>query len=199
MEANAPNQRFKYKTSEKDNYNGPTLGAGGGSFQFDKGQMEAASTIYRTPRSQAYLDVIAVIDLLSATDEEIIEKLKEVVDEDILEEFVSMSPEEIIEELRLCFQEEIEGRELKLKDAPEPDVLEAVISKCYISGCDIHSIDRRGNIMEHYTSGQQLSEHLLAARSLFHQHENDCSCIEIYNSCLRLIKVDCSVEEFFYE
>ena len=171
----------------------------GSSFSFDFDTKKSIDEIYRTPRSQAYMDIIASIDILSATDEEIIEKLREVVDEDTLEEFADMSPEELIEELRLCFEEEMTAREMELKDYPDPEILEGVISQCYIDGCDVHAIDKRGNILEHFNKHKSMPDNLAPGRIMYNRYKDRCSCIEVYNNCCRVIMRNGSVEKIMKE
>ena len=48
----------------------------------------------RKPRSRAYMEVFDAIDMLSTTDEEIIEQLKANMDEETAEEFAWMTSEE---------------------------------------------------------------------------------------------------------
>lgn len=172
-------------------------------FSFDMKVNTKADDFMRKPRSQAYMDIIASIDLLSANDEEIIERLKEVVDEDTLEEFADMTVEELMEELRLTFEEEMAQKlealeQDKAKDA-EPIKLLAVISKCYISGCDIHAIDRKGNIIEHYNKSKTLPKEWEYGRRMYHKAGGSCSCVEIYSNCCRMIQNDGSVETEYYE
>lgn len=187
-------QQFGFgKASDTTAGGGKTLSKAGANFSFNMQAKTDSDVAYRSPRSQAYLDVIAVIDILSATDEEIMEKLKEVLDEEVLEEFSEMSAEEIIEELRLTFEEELGSRELMLKDFPEPEILIGVISQCYIAGCDVHAIDKTGNILEHFAIGRHMPEELAIGRKLFHKYHGKCRCIEIYNNCSRIIADDGSV------
>jgi len=171
------------------------FGKGGGDFSFDLEMKKSVDEIYRRPRSQAYLDIVASIDLLSATDEEIIERLREVVDEDTLEEFSEMSVEELLEELRLSFEEEMADRQLQMQKYLEPEILLGVISKCYIGGCDVHAIDNRGYILEHYNESQNMPEGMEIGRIMYHKNPN-CNCIEVYNNCCRVIASDGSVTKY---
>lgn len=171
-------------------------------FSFDMQLHADEEEFMRKPRSQAYMDIIASIDLLSANDEEIIERLKEVVDEETLEELAELSVEELMEELRYTFEEEMAKKLEALeqdKVDEEPVKMLAVISKCYISGCDIHAIDKRGYILEHYKSGSKLPEEWEYARKMYHEVKGNCSCIEIYSNCCRLIKNDGSVVTEYYK
>lgn len=166
-------------------------------FSFDLKEQEKTQLFMRTPRSQAYLDIISSIDLLSSTDEEIIEKLKEIVDEDTLEEFSQMTPEELLEELRLSFEEEMAQKQIKLKEFNE--TLYGVISKCYINGCYVHAIDNQGRILEHYTRTQKLPMALSRAREAYANCNGNCRCVEAYRWSVRVIAGDGSVEEIRYE
>ena len=165
---------------------------GASEFNFDIDTSRTSDSVYRTPRSQAYLDIIASLDMLSVTDEEIIEKLKDVVDEETLEEFADMSPEELLEELRLCFEEEMLSREVEVQTLAEPEILIGVLSKCYISGCDLHAIDGQGNILEHFSASKKMPKELAVGRILYKQNPG-CSCIEVYSNCCRIIGNDGSV------
>ena len=166
-------------------------------FSFDLKQSQNEQLFMRSPRSQAYMDIIASIDLLSATDEAIMEKLKEVVDEDTLEEFSEMTTEELLEELRLSFEDEMAQKEMKLEECQ--DMLFGVISKCYITGCYVHAIDRKGNILEHYKKNEKLPLALSRARDEYTKCNGDCSCVEAYRWCSRVIGLDGSVTEIYYD
>ncbi len=166
-------------------------------FSFDLKIKEKSQLFMRTPRSQAYLDIISSIDLLSSTDEEIIEKLKETVDEETLEEFAQMTPEELLEELRLSFEEEMAQRQVKLQEYNEK--LYGVISKCYIEGCYVHAIDGAGRILEHYKRNQKLPMALSRAREAYADCGGNCRCVEAYRWTVRVIAKDGSVEEIHYD
>lgn len=169
------------------------FGGGSGNFSFKFDTQINSDEVYRSARSQAYMDIVSSIDLLSATDEEIIEKLKSVVDEDTLEEFADMSTEDLLEELRLCFEEEMACREAKLKDLPEPEILLAVVSECFITGCDIHAIDKKGTILQHYSKAKKMPDELAQGRIVYNKFKGKCSCVEIYNNCCRVIGKDGTV------
>lgn len=190
------NRKLQYQeqTEEKKE---PTGRGEKATFSFDLKADEKSQLFMRTPRSQAYLDIICSIDLLSATDEEIIERLKETVDEDTLEEFANMTPEELLEELRLSFEEEMAERQVKLEELH--DKLYGVISKCYINGCYVHAIDSAGNILEHYTKIQKLPVALSRARDAYTNCNGKCRCVEAYRWSVRVIAEDGSVEEIRYD
>lgn len=190
----------QYQEETKKQTNSEPQGSGFASgkvnFSFDFKFDEQEDAILRQPRSQAFLDAVAMIDLLSSTDEEIIERLRDVVDEDTLEEFIEMTPEELYEEIMLSFKEEMEERERKLESLPElevkPDKLEGIISQCYIDGCDVHAIDKNGYILEHFRCGSKLPGNLQKGRDLYHKNKG-CNCIEVYSNCCRIINWDGSV------
>lgn len=162
-------------------------------FSFNLRCDSRADAVLRQPRSQAFLDAVAMIDLLSSADEDIIEKLKETVDEDTLEEFTAMTPEELYEEIMISFREEMEEREKKLEQLEvKPEELEAVISRCYIHGCDVHAIDRSGHILEHFKTREKLPGNLEKGRELYHKNKK-CNCVEVYSNCCRIIQPDGSV------
>ena len=148
----------------------------------------------RRPRSQVYLEAMQIVDMLSGTDEEIIEKLKDIVDEDTLEEFKEMTPEDILEELRLSFEEEFAAAELEFKDVPVPPRPDAVIAKCYIDGCDVHAIDGFGNILEHYRKGSHPGDDIARGRKVYYSNPG-CSCVEIYPDCCRVVMFDGEVKK----
>lgn len=190
------NEKFQYQEKKRD-AEGVTRPSEKVQFSFDLKSEEKQQLFMRTPRSQAYMDIICSIDLLSSTDEEIIEKLKETVEEDILEEFAQMTPEELLEELRLSFEEEMAQRQIKLQEFN--DKLYGVISKCYINGCYVHAIDGHGMILEHYTKNQKLPMALSRAREAYAGCNGKCKCVEAYRWTVRVIAEDGSVEEIHYD
>lgn len=182
-------KKNEQQEKQKEGITGFGNSGGGGGFSFQAVSVDASEESLRRPRSQVYMDAINMIDMLSSTDKEIIEKLKEVVDEEVIEEFEGKSVEEILEEIRLSIQEELENREI-----PEENNLEGVISKCYISGCYVHSITPDGGICEHYTQHGSMPEKLKPGRDLYEKIKGNCNCIEVYTHCCRIIATDGSVE-----
>ena len=170
------------------------VNSGGVQFHFKFENDAHYDEFMRRPRSQVYLEAMQVIDMLSSTDEEIIERLSELVDEDTLEEFKEMTPEEILEELRLSFEEEFAAAALEFKDVPVPPRPDMVICKCYIDGCDVHAIDGYGNIIEHYRKSTHSDEYVERGRKAYYSHSG-CSCVEIYADCCRVVMSDGSVEK----
>lgn len=155
------------------------------AFSFSGGDKVDAEL--RKPRSRAYMEVFDVIDMLSTTDEEIIEQLKANMDEETAEEFAGMSAEEILAEIRECFQEEFQNLPIEVKS-----VLHGVLAKCYISGCDCHAISAEGKIIEHYDMKQEMPDELQKGRIVFRKFP-DCRCVEVYNDCCRVIGYDATV------
>ena len=121
----------------------------------------------RAPRSDVYMQLFDAVDLLSATDAEIIEKLKENLDENAAEEFLSMSAEELREEIRLSFVEEFESLQIEVKS-----VLHGVLAKCYITGCDCHAITSEGYILDHFRADEPMPEELARGRPILEQYGN---------------------------
>lgn len=153
-------------------------------FSFSFKEQDKLDAELRKPRSKVYLELFSAIDMLSATDEEIIAKLKENLDEDTAEEFAQMSKEELLEEIKLSFQEEFQNLEI-----PVETVLQGVISKCYIDGCDCHAIDSVGNILDHFSVGDKMPDELATGRIAFNRYPN-CACVEVYSNCCRVIDFD---------
>ncbi len=162
-------------------------GSAGANFSFNFKEKDAVDNELRKPRSRVYMELFSAIDMLSATDEEIIAQLKANVDEETAEEFMEMSKEELLEEIKLSFQEEFASLEV-----PVETVMHGVISKCYISGCDCHAIDASGYILEHYNIGNPMPENLAPGRKAFNRYPN-CRCVEVYSDCCRVIDMDGSV------
>ncbi|MBP3609728.1 MAG: hypothetical protein J6J42_05260 [Lachnospiraceae bacterium] len=141
----------------------------------------------RKPRSRAYMEIFDAIDMLSATDEEIIEQLKANMDEDTAEEFAEMSVEELLEEIKASFREEFMSLPVEVES-----ILQGVLSKCYISGCDCHAISATGDILEHYDAKLPMPANLEKGRKVYHKFP-DCRCVEVYTDCCRVIAQDSTV------
>lgn len=150
-------------------------------FQKSMPESEQLQRFLKQPRSQEYLMIFEMMDLLSENDEKIIEHLQEVMDEDEVEELKDMTTEEILEEIRQNFLSEFQEY---LKEVESTMI--AVISQCYIDGCDIHAIDSTGKILEHYEVSKKLSDDLQRGRDAYHKYK-DCSCVEIYTNVCRVI------------
>ena len=142
----------------------------------------------RAPRSEIYMQLFDLVDVLSATDEEIIEKIKENLDEETAEEFIDMPAEELREEIRLSFVEEFESLQVEVKS-----VLHGVLAKCYITGCDCHAITSEGYILDHFKVNGPMPEELQKGRAILRKYGDSCKCVEVYNNCCRAIMMDSSV------
>lgn len=156
------------------------------SFNIDK-SAEVEKKL-RTPRSEAYMQLFDLADVLSATDEEIIAKIKENLDEELIEDIDDMSPEDVREEIRLSFVEEFESLQIEIQS-----ILHGVLSKCYIPGCDCHAISSEGEILEHYDIGGPMPDDLKKGRPLLLKYSDTCKCVEVYSDCCRVIMDDSSV------
>ena len=142
----------------------------------------------RSPRSEIYLQLFDLVDLLSATDEEIIRKIKENLDEETAEEMLEMPVEEVKEEIRQSFTEEFETLQVEAES-----VLLGVLSKCYIRGCDCHAITSEGTILDHYRQDAPLPMELEKGRKILKRYQYQCKCVEVYRNCCRVVMLDSSV------
>ncbi|MCR5374515.1 MAG: hypothetical protein K6E39_03970 [Lachnospiraceae bacterium] len=142
------------------------------------------------PRSEAYMQAVEMIDVLSATDEEIIENLKSNMSEETQEIIDGMSMEEIREEIKLSFVEEFANMEL-----PQKVERLGIIAECYIGGCDCHAITSEGEILNHFKKSEVMPDDLAKARPIFHIYKNRCKCVEVYTNCCRVVMNDSSVIE----
>ena len=178
-------QQSQFQTQEQTQENQVTQPSSNKEFQFSFSNQDDLDKELRKPRSRAYVEIFDAIDMLSATDEEIIEKLKEHMDEDTAEEFSEMTMEELMEEIRACFQEEFQKLQIE-------NTMLGVLSKCYIPGCDCHAISPKGEIMEHYDKLCVLKPEFEKGRQLLKKYA-DCKCVEVYTDCCRVINEDSSV------
>lgn len=169
------------------------IGTASKNFHFNFENDKHYDEFMRRPRSQTYIEAMQIVDMMSSTDEEVIEKLKEVLDEEVVEEFKEMTPNEILEELRLSFEEEFATAALEFKDVPVPTCPDLVLCKCYISGCDVHAISKTGFIVDHYQKRDHGNEQVERGRRVYYEHP-DCRCVEVYPECIRVVMEDGSVE-----
>ena len=153
-------------------------------------QKERVSEILSRPRSKEYLAAMDVIDYLSTDDEAIMERLRENMGEEFVEEIREMSDEDLFAMITESMKTEFAELETNLEDE-----LLGVLSRCYIEGCDCHSIDKAGNIQDHYRSEQSLPEDFERGRKIFRAYRDRCQCVEVYRTCCRVIDRDGSVEE----
>lgn len=157
------------------------------SFEFQFSDTQDIDRVLRQPRSAAYMDTIGVIDLLSETDEEIIEKLKEDISEEVVEDFSDMSMEDLLSELKSSIGEEFCELKIEMKS-----VLHGIIAKCRIEGCDCHAINPNGEILEHFKERGPMPEELRKGRTMMLKYP-DCKCVEVYTDCCRIIQKDGTV------
>lgn len=187
------NEKFKFqektesKVSKQDAFSN-SHGRTNVKARFDIVESSETEKKLRAPRSEAYMQLFDLADILSATDEEIIEKIKENLDEDLIEDIDDMSPEEVREEIRLSFVEEFESLQIEIQS-----ILHGVLSKCYIPGCDCHAISSEGEILEHYDIGGLMPDDLRKGRPLLLKYGDTCKCVEVYSDCCRVIMDDSSV------
>ena len=158
-------------------------------FVFSYSKNDEAMRKLKTPRSRAYMEAMQMIDVLSANDHEIIERLKENMDEEVLEEVSEMTAEEVISEIMRSVREELEEA---IEEANCQ--LIGILSKCFITGCDVHAIGSSGEIIEHFGKLDKLPDALERGREIFHQHEN-CRCVEVYGNFCLVVNEDSSVTE----
>ena len=159
-------------------------------FNFEK-KKEKVEQLLQRLRSQEYLTAIDMVDFVSADDEEIIERLMENLGKEFVEEMQEMvdSVEEMIQMITDAFHNEFSEMEINLDDE-----MIAVLSKCYIEGCDCHAIDQYGNILDHYREDEHLSEALERGRKIFREHSGECQCVEVYKTCCRIVSRSGDVE-----
>jgi len=155
------------------------------SFSFEK-ENEVDAEL-RKPRSRAYMELFDAIDMLSVTDEEIIEQLKSNMDEDTAEEFSNMTAEELLAEIKASFREEFLNVQIEMKS-----ILLGVLSKCYIDGCDCHAISSEGDILDHYNKNEPLPVGMEKGRIVYNKFPK-CRCVEVYSNCCRVINDDSTV------
>ena len=146
-------------------------------FNFSMAELNDAERLLRQPRSQEYLAMFELMDMLSSTDEEIIEMLKENMDEDEAEQ------------IRAIFLEEFAQIEIEMSS-----IMLGVLSKCYISGCDCHAITPEGSILEHFKIDEAMPEGYEHGRIAFNKYP-DCKCVEVYTNCCRVVMYDGEVVE----
>jgi len=121
----------------------------------------------RTPRNRAYLNALMKGDDMNAQDEEIVSKVQQKMEERNFEE--------------------------KQKEK-QIDRLVGILTKCYIHGCCVHTIDKSGRIIKHYGKGMKgydimdinaMSERLKKGYQLY--QVNDCVCVEVYEQHMCIV------------
>lgn len=190
QEMNAQNaanmQQYQHQEQTKEQTKTQERPEGGKNHQFQFNfANDKLDEELRKPRSRAYMECFAAIDMLSATDEEIIAQLKASVDEETAEEFSQMSTEELLEEIKASFKEEFEKLEVR-------SVLIGVLAQCYVAGCDVHAISPEGHIINHFNKELELPDGLQKGRIVYNKYPN-CRCVEVYTDCCRVVQNDSTV------
>jgi len=185
-------KQYQYASDSNEQKRMQTQAQNGGAsgnrkFNFAFTSSEPEDKVLRQPRSKTYMEVFEIIDLLSSTDEEIIARLKENMDEETAEEFLEMTDEEILAEIKASFREEFAALEVEVEE-----ILHGVLSKCYITGCDCHAITPDGMILAHFKATESMPEELAKGRKIMKKYPN-CTCVEVYNDCCRVIQPDSTV------
>lgn len=71
---------------------------------------------------------------------------------------------------------------------PAANYLVAVLAKCTFDDCEVHTIGKDGNILEHFEIGKTLPKELEEGYRLYRQYP-DCACVEIYSEyCCVIMK-----------
>lgn len=182
---NKVNSQYQQERQAKQEAQGSNITK---NFEF-KPQKERIEQILQRPRSHEYLAAMDMIDFISSDDETIIERLRSNLGDDFVEELEEMTDDEIFEMITKSFRDEFAVLETNLDDN-----LIAVISKCYIEGCDCHAIDKEGTILEHFEKDKHIDEDLERGRAIFREKNYQCQCVEIYKTCCRVISYEGDVE-----
>ena len=156
-------------------------------FNFTFEQSNALDEKLRKPRSRAYMEILEAVDMLSATDQEIIDALMENLDPETAEEFEAMSAEELLAEIRESIQDEFRTASQDMRQ-----VMYGILAKCRIEGCDCHAISPEGKVLAHYETDKPIPDNLAKGRCLFERFP-ECKCIEVYRDCCRVVMRDSSV------
>ena len=93
----------------------------------------------------------------------------------------------------LVSTEEVEEVKEQVKTVPVYNKMLGILSECGIPGCIIHSIDKYGNIIEHYRSVAEIPEEIREGYMKWNQFP-DRLMVEIYTHTLCFIFDDGSVE-----
>ncbi|MDD6657109.1 MAG: hypothetical protein PUE95_07460 [Lachnospiraceae bacterium] len=180
--------RENQRENQREQTNGVKQGTITRNFHFEV-QKEQIEQVLQKPRSKQYMMALQMIDFLSSDDEAIIERLTESMGEEFVEDLEEMTDEEIFEMITKAFHEEFAELETNLDDE-----LLAVLSRCYVDGCDCHAIDQYGHILSHYKSSEKLPEDLERGRMVYRDHFEKCQCVEVYRTCCRVISSSGGVE-----
>lgn len=87
------------------------------------------------------------------------------------------------------------GQEMKeaVQTLPVTNVLLGILAPCAIPGCIIHSIDKWGNIIQHYRSLEEMTPDLREGYEIWLEHQ-DCTCVEVYTHTICMIYDDGTVK-----
>lgn len=196
-------KNYKQQTKEKmtcpENIKGNKVELNLKERDIDEEAQKAFDKILRRPRSKKYMKAIKILDSLSEGDEMIIAEMKKdagVSEDDDLtftpedieafkQRIQGIIEEEILKEEERIRQEEEKRREEEEKRKRlEADRLRDTVAPCYISGCQVHSITPKGNILEHYnaTSINNMGDAYKLARDLIMKHggTKNWSSVEMY-------------------
>lgn len=87
------------------------------------------------------------------------------------------------------------GQEMKeaVETLPVTNELLGILAPCAIPGCMIHSIDKWGNIIQHYRSLEEMPPDLQEGYEIWLEHQ-DCTCIEVYTHTICVVYDDGTVK-----
>lgn len=87
------------------------------------------------------------------------------------------------------------GQEMKeaVETLPVTNMLLGILAPCAIPGCIIHSIDKCGNIIQHYRSLEEMTPDLQEGYEVWLEHQ-DCTCVEVYTHTICIIYDDGTVK-----
>lgn len=100
-----------------------------------------------------------------------------------------------IKAVRLTIPLNEAGQEMKeaVETLPVTNLLSGILAPCGIPGCIIHSIDKWGNIIQHYRSLEEMTPDLREGYEVWLDHQ-DCTCVEVYTHTICVIYDDGSVK-----
>ncbi len=79
------------------------------------------------------------------------------------------------------------------KQAESPTLI-GIMGKCMIPGCDVHTLTLTGEIIEHFTRGQQIDAAFSRARELLSNASSATVGVLVYDSKLELIQLDGTIK-----
>lgn len=87
------------------------------------------------------------------------------------------------------------GQEMKeaVETLPVTNMLLGILAQCAIPGCIIHSIDKWGDIIQHYRSQEEMTPDLREGYEVWLNHQG-CTCIEVYTQTICIIYDDGTVK-----